>query len=190
MSKRDVIWVDGERELFLNMQRVMGSNLSAARQGIRAGAMSIINDAKQNLRGNHSVVTGQLRASGRVQAVQGDEDAVDAGFFSNDTQGGYAYFVEYGRRSGKMPPVDCIVQWFRKKFGLNEKEAKAGAGFCQSNSKEGNKTAPILRTSSGKEQEGGRGCDKGSNSKRHRSKWQIKAYSAHLVQYSKVCVHP
>lgn len=125
MSKRDVIWVDGERELFLNMQRVMGSNLSAARQGIRAGAMSIINDAKQNLRGNHSVVTGQLRASGRVQAVQGDEDAVDAGFFSSDTQGGYAYFVEYGRRSGKMPPVDYIIQWFRKKFGLNEKEAKA-----------------------------------------------------------------
>ena len=57
MSKRDVIWVDGERELFLNMQRVMGSNLSAARKGIRAGALNIINDAKQNLRGNHSVVT-------------------------------------------------------------------------------------------------------------------------------------
>lgn len=125
MSKRDVIWVEGERELFLNMQRVMGSNLSAARQGIRTGAMSIINDAKQNLRGNHSVVTGQLRASGRVQAVQGDEDAVDAGFFSSDTQGGYAYFVENGRRSGKMPPVDNIIQWFRKKFGLQEKEAKA-----------------------------------------------------------------
>ena len=125
MSKRDVIWVEGERELFLNMQRVMGSNLSAARQGIRAGALNIINDAKQNLRGNHSVVTGQLRASGRVQAVQGDEDAVDAGFFSNDTQGGYAYFVEYGRRSGKMPPVDYIIQWFRKKFGMNDKEAKA-----------------------------------------------------------------
>ena len=125
MSKRDVIWVEGERELFLNMQCVMGTNLSAARQGIRAGALNIINDAKQNLRGNHSVVTGQLRASGRVQAVQGDEDAVDAGFFSNDTQGGYAYFVEYGRRSGKMPPVDYIIQWFRKKFGMNDKEAKA-----------------------------------------------------------------
>lgn len=117
MSKRDVIWVDGERELFLNMQRVMGSNLSAARQGIRAGAMSIINDAKQNLRGNHSVVTGQLRASGRVQAVQGDEDAVDAGFFSDGN--GYAAVVEYGSKAGGKRKLGFMIrvikQWLRKK---------------------------------------------------------------------------
>lgn len=125
MSKRDVIWVDGERELYLNMQRTMDGNIAAARQGLRKGAMEIINDAKQNLRGNSSVVTGQLRASGRVQAVDGDEDAVDAGFFSQGTQGGYAYFVEHGRRSGKMPPVDYIIQWFHKKFGLRDKEARA-----------------------------------------------------------------
>ena len=57
--------------------------------------------------------------------MQGDEDAVDAGFFSDKSQGGYAYFVEYGRRSGKMPPVDYIIQWFRKKFGMDYKEARA-----------------------------------------------------------------
>lgn len=115
MSKRDVIGVEGERELFLNMQRVMGSNLSAARKGIRAGALNIINDAKQNLRGNHSVVTGQLRASGKVQAVEGDKDAVDAGFFSQGKEKGYAAAVEYGRRAGKMPPVEMLMEWLRKR---------------------------------------------------------------------------
>lgn len=115
MAKKDVIWVDGERELFLNMQRTMDGTLKAAMQGIEKAALSIIADAKDNLKGNHSVVTGQLRASGRVQRVEGDEQALDAGFFSQDTTGGYASFVEYGRRAGKMPPVQYIKQWLRKK---------------------------------------------------------------------------
>lgn len=115
MSKRDVISIDGEKELYLNMQRTMDGNIAAARQGLRKGAMEIINDAKRNLRGNSSVVTGQLRASGKVQAVDGDEDAVDAGFFSQGKKNGYAYFVEYGRRSGKMPPVEMLMEWMRKR---------------------------------------------------------------------------
>lgn len=125
MSIDKGIWLDGEKELFVNMQRVMRSNLEAAREGLQAGAMDIINEAKQNLRNNGSISTGQLRASGKVQTVQNDPDAVDAGFFSDDTRGGYAYFVENGRRSGKMPPVDYLIQWFRKKFGMDEKEARA-----------------------------------------------------------------
>lgn len=123
MSRDKGIWLDGEKELFVNMQRVMDSNIAAAREGLRAGAMDIVNAAKENLRDNASVVTGQLRASGKVQAVQDDPDAVDAGFFSNGK--GYAYFVEYGRRAGKLPPVDNIIQWFHKKFGMDAKEARA-----------------------------------------------------------------
>lgn len=123
MSRDKGIWLDGEKELFVNMQRVMDSNIAAAREGLQAGALDIVNAAKENLRDNESVVTGQLRASGRVQAVQDDPDAVDAGFFSDGK--GYAYFVEYGRRAGKLPPVDNIIQWFRKKFGMDSKEAQA-----------------------------------------------------------------
>lgn len=110
MSKRDVIWVDGERELFLNMQRVMGSNLSAARQALRTGGMTIVNDAKQNLRNNGNIAFGELRKSGRVQAVEGDPDSIDAGFPMP-----YAYFVEYGRRAGKRPPMHNLIEWLRKK---------------------------------------------------------------------------
>lgn len=115
MSKRDVIWVEGEKQLYMNMQRIMGANISAARESLAEAGMLIVNDAKNNLRSNHSVVTGQLRASGRAQAVEGDPDAVDVGFFSDNTQGGYAAYVEYGRKSGKMPPIDALVEWLRKK---------------------------------------------------------------------------
>lgn len=110
MSKRDVIWVEGERELFLKMQRMTNSNLTAARKALRTGGMRIINDAKENLRINGSMAQGQLRKSGRVQAVAGDPDAIDAGFPLT-----YAFFVEYGRKSGKMPPIDALVEWLRKK---------------------------------------------------------------------------
>jgi hypothetical protein len=116
MSKdRMDIWLDGERELFMNMQKKIGGLGKAGRQALQKGGMIIVNDAKVNLRNNGSVVTGMLRASGKVQKVQGDEDAVDAGFFSQQTTGGYAFFVEYGRRAGKMPPVNFIEAWLKKK---------------------------------------------------------------------------
>ena len=114
-KKNDMVWVEGERELFLNMQRTMDGTMQKAMQGLEKAALNIIADAKENLKGNHSVVTGQLRASGRVQRVEGDEQALDAGFFSEGSESGYAFFVEYGRRSGRRPPTYIIKQWLRKK---------------------------------------------------------------------------
>lgn len=133
MAKKDVIWVDGERELFLNMQRAMDGTLKAAMQGIEKAALSIIADAKDNLKGNHSVVTGQLRASGRVQRVEGDEQALDAGFFSQDTTGGYAAYVEYGTRASSKRKLGWMIrlikQWLRKKGKPEGKELNDAAYF-------------------------------------------------------------
>lgn len=109
------ITLEGERELFLKMEYRLEGCEKAGRRGLRKGALKIVNDAKGKLKTNGSVVTGMLRASGKVQAVEGDPDAVDAGFFSQDTKGGYAYFVEYGRRAGKMPPVEMLMEWLRKR---------------------------------------------------------------------------
>lgn len=109
------ITLEGERELFLKMEYRLEGCEKAGRRGLRKGALKIVNDAKGNLKTNGSVVTGMLRASGKVQAVEGDPGAVDAGFFSQDTKGGYAYFVEYGRRAGKMPPVEMLMEWLRKR---------------------------------------------------------------------------
>lgn len=118
MSKdRMELWLEGERELFANMQKKIGGLGKAGRQALQKGGMIIVNDAKVNLRNNRSVATGMLRASGKVQKVQGDEDAVDAGFFSEGQ--GYAAFVEYGTRAGGRRTIrfllPLIKQWMRKK---------------------------------------------------------------------------
>lgn len=109
------IWIEGEKELYANMQKSLFSITEAGRKGLRQAGMNIIADAKNNLRNNGSVATGMLRASGKVQSVEGDKDSIDVGFFSQDSKNGYAYYVEYGRRSGKMPPVDMLMEWLRKK---------------------------------------------------------------------------
>lgn len=119
-----MITLEGERELYAKIEQTTQETLKAARRGLREGGMAIVADAKDNLRGNHSVVTGQLRASGKVQAVEGDEDAIDAGFFAQGSSQGYAYFVEYGRRETKtttpgIPTLrEAIRAWVHKKFGV------------------------------------------------------------------------
>ena len=110
-----MIQVEGLRELHLAFERKAEETISAGRKGLRAAGMNIIADAKNNLRGNHSVVTGQLRAMGKVQKVEDDPDAIDAGFFAQGSSQGYAYFVEYGRRAGRMPYPPDLVEWVRKK---------------------------------------------------------------------------
>ena len=57
----------------------------AAYIGLQKGALGIINDAKENLRSNGSVVTGLLRASGHVQ--KGEDGEIIAGFFCNVNAG-------------------------------------------------------------------------------------------------------
>lgn len=146
MSKdRMDIWLDGERELFVNMQKKIGGLGKAGRQALQKGGMIIVNDAKVNLRNNGSVVTGMLRASGKVQKVQGDEDAVDAGFFSQQTTGGYAFFVEYGRRAGKMPPPAMLIEWCRKKLRLPEKLANLrGWAMARAIARKGTRPHPFF----------------------------------------------
>lgn len=145
MSRRDGIevWIDGEKELYLNMQRRMDGSIKAAMQGLHLAGAQIIVDAKQNLRDGDNVVTGQLRASGKVQRVEGDNSQIDVGFFGKDTRGGYAAYVEYGRRSGKMPPVDEIAQWLRKKSAVRAggKSALASAAAFM-----GRKPADYIRS--------------------------------------------
>jgi hypothetical protein len=117
MARRDGItmWLDGEKDLYVNMQKRMDLSTAAGRKALQTAGLKIVGEAKENLRRNKSVVTGMLRASGKVQQVANDPDSVDAGFFSDSSKGGYAFFVEHGRRAGKMPPVDEIAQWLRKK---------------------------------------------------------------------------
>lgn len=128
MSKDGVeVTIEGQRQLFLKMENRFEECGKAARRGLRKAALKIVNDAKQNLRSARSVVTGMLRASGKVQAVEGNPDAVDAGFFGQDGKSGYAAYVEYGRGPTKAKKSDGVLtlrqaleQWIKKKLRFSE----------------------------------------------------------------------
>lgn len=148
MAKNNIeMSLDGEKELYLNMQRRMDLSAEAGRKALQNAGLKVVAAAKENLRRNKSVVTGMLRASGKVQKVQDDPDSIDAGFFGNDTQGGYAFFVEYGRRAGRMPPVDELAQWFKKKHRVADaKEALARAwGLAKNIARRGTRPRPFFR---------------------------------------------
>jgi Bacteriophage protein of unknown function (DUF646). len=115
MAEDGSMQIEGLEELSRRMARLSVESRAVAMKALKSGAMDIIADAKENIRSNDSVATGMLRASGKVQAV--DKDAINAGFFSEGTKG-YAFWVEYGRKAGKFPPVDEIEQWLKKKTSV------------------------------------------------------------------------
>lgn len=128
MSEVGSIELEGVDELLKALAKCDRDVVEAAMQGIEAGAMDLIADAKENLRENSSVVTGLLRASGHVTRKKDD---ITAGFFdTTNRNSGYALFVEYGRRSGKMPPPDEISAWVYKKFHLKDWKAANSLGWA------------------------------------------------------------
>lgn len=127
-DRNGYIAVEGLDKLFKQLEHSGKEVQDAVLKGFSAFGSNVIADAQTNLRHNTSVVTGLLRQSGRVQKVN-DGKAVDIGFFdTTNRNSGYALYVEHGRRSGKFPPVDEIVQWVRKKFRLDERAARS-VGF-------------------------------------------------------------
>ena len=106
--------------------------------------MAIIADAQTILRTNRAVVTGLLRQSGRTQKV--DELTLDVGFFDTTNKGsGYAFYVENGRRAGKMPPPDELIQHCRKKLRMSERESKkAGWAMALRIARKGTRPHPFF----------------------------------------------
>ena len=119
------IELEGVDQLLKALAKCDRAVVEAAMDGMEAGAAEMIADAKVNLRENSSVVTGLLRQSGRVERKKDD---ITAGFFdTTNRNSGYALFVEYGRRAGKMPPPDEIGAWVYKKFwAIAKKIAREG----------------------------------------------------------------
>lgn len=120
------IRLDGLDKVMGMIERSGKYTREAILKGFEAAGMDIIAEAQRNLRNNGSVVTGALRQSGHIQKTK---DGIDVGFF--DTTGknsGYAWFVEFGRRAGKFPPLDEIQQWAYKKLNMDEKASRS-VGF-------------------------------------------------------------
>ena len=144
MSETGAIYVEGLDELLRKMDSLPAEVQRKCFKAMQSASLDIIADAKGNLRANGSVVTGNLRASGKVQKV--DDKTLDVGFFSSDVENkGYARYVEYGRKPGKMPPPDILEAWAYKKFRLSHKEARSMAwALARSIAKKGTKAHPFF----------------------------------------------
>ena len=144
MSETGAIYVEGLDELLCKMDSLPAEVQRKCFKAMQSASLDIIADAKGNLRANGSVVTGNLRASGKVQKV--DEKTLDVGFFSSDVENkGYARYVEYGRKPGKMPPPDILEAWAYKKFRLSHKDARSAAwALARSIAKKGTKARPYF----------------------------------------------
>ena len=144
MSETGAIYVEGLDELLRKMDKLPAEVQRECFKAMQTASLDIIADAKTNLRVNGSVVTGNLRASGKVQKV--DDKTLDVGFFSSDVENkGYARYVEYGRKPGKMPPPDILEAWAYKKFRLSHKDARSAAwALARSIAKKGTKARPYF----------------------------------------------
>lgn len=144
MSDTGAIYVEGLDELLRKMNRLPAEVQRECFRAMQSASLDIIADAKGNLRVNGSVVTGNLRASGKVQKV--DDKTLDVGFFSSDARDkGYASYVEHGRKPGKMPPPDILEAWAYKKFRLSHKDARSMAwALARSIAKKGTKARPFF----------------------------------------------
>jgi len=130
------------RKFKMNKRKFEDRVLFKAAQGLKESAARIVAVAKTRLRDNGSVATGMLRNSGSVRPQV--DGTVDAGFYAE-----YAYWVEYGRKAGGMPPVKLIAEWVRKRhISSDESEIESIAfAIARNIAANGTKAKPFLTPS-------------------------------------------
>ena len=127
MSNGGSIELEGLDKCLKALEQCDRDVVEAALDGLEAGGQEIINDAIRNIRQDNIWTTGLLAQSGHVIRK---EDDITAGFFDMTNKSGYAEFVEYGRRAGKMPPADSIAAWVYKKFHLQDWKQANSLGWA------------------------------------------------------------
>ena len=85
----------------------------AAMRGIKSSAVNVLADSQRNIKAHDSIATAQLINSGKTKSSMPGQ-YVDVIY--NVIQ---AYYVEFGRKAGKFPPIDIIRQWVDKR-GLSD----------------------------------------------------------------------
>ena len=130
------------RKFKMNKRKFEDRVLCKAAQGLKESAARIVAVAKTHLKDNGSVATGMLRNSGSVRPQV--DGTVDAGFYAD-----YAYWVEYGRKAGGMPPVKLIAEWVRKRhISSDESEIESIAfAIARNIAANGTKAKPFLAPS-------------------------------------------
>ena len=130
------------RKFKMNKRQFRDRVLTKASDGLKDSAARIVAEAKIKLKDNGSIATGMLRNSGSVRPQV--DGTVDAGFYAD-----YAYWVEYGRKAGGMPPVKLIAEWVRKRhISSDESEIESIAfAIARNIAANGTKAKPFLTPS-------------------------------------------
>lgn len=142
----DGMYIDFDQAAFrkfkMNKRKFEGLVLSKAAQGLKESAARIVAEAKIKLKDNGSIATGMLRNSGSVRPQV--DGTVDAGFYAD-----YAYWVEYGRKAGGMPPVKLIAEWVRKRHITSDESEIESIAFAiaRNIAANGTKAKPFLTPS-------------------------------------------
>ena len=103
-------------KLFRGKQKEINAE---AEKGLNKVAMQVAVDAKTNLKTNGSVATNQLSNSVFVRPQTDMTTDVAA-------EANHAYWVEFGRKAGGMPPIKMILEWVRKKGLADRTPARRG----------------------------------------------------------------
>jgi HK97 gp10 family phage protein len=113
------IKIEGLKELRADFARASAKAGDGVMRGLQKVGLEIVAEAKKNLNQNKTNNTGTLRASGKVQK---DGDGIDAGFFAQGSDEGYASHVEYGRgptkKAGQIPLRTTLKAWVHRKLGI------------------------------------------------------------------------
>ena len=109
-------------------------------QALEAVALEIQFDAKKILDTQKTTDTGVLKNS--LAVTKGPR-----GSRRVETQTGYGLYVEFGRPAGKMPPVDSIVPWVRRKLSISDPKIAKRIAFAIAKGigERGVKAQPFLR---------------------------------------------
>ena len=142
----DGMYIDFDQAAFrkfkMNKRKFEARVLTKASDGLRDSAARIVAEAKIKLKDNGSIATGMLRNSGSVRPQV--DGTVDAGFYAE-----YAYWVEYGRKAGGMPPVKLIAEWVRKRHITSDESEIESIAFAiaRNIAANGTKAKPFLTPS-------------------------------------------
>lgn len=90
------------------MREIQWDNL---RKVLERYADAWIKNAEANLMENDSNASGQLQRSMKLDKIVIDEKQMRVTVELED----YWYYVENGRKAGKMPPIQPIIQWIENK---------------------------------------------------------------------------
>lgn len=121
------IEIEGLRNLRADFARASAKAGDGVMKGLQNVGLEIVAEAKLNLERNGTNNRRTLSGSGKVQK---DKNGVDAGFFSKDSEAGYAAAVEYGRgptlkgNDGGPTLSTSLKDWVRRKLGGGFKGSK------------------------------------------------------------------